>query len=164
MLKVTFELLGWVLYICENIRDEAVLVLLNPQTSRARSCSEMHQAPIPKAVTFSLAPVRGSPVAQPSKEERGEPLHQSAFHPALLLSPVAAADINKHKMQRGFVCRWGDLQDLLKSDWRFGVCIQHGGETFVWLRLLQTSFSISQHTSEMLFHGCCVYKLTNTPI
>lgn len=102
MLKVTFELLWWVLYICENRRGEAALVPLNPQTSRAKSWSEMHQAPIPEAGAFSLTPVRASPVSQPSEETRGDSLHLSASHPGVLLSPVAAADINTLNLHRAY--------------------------------------------------------------
>lgn len=78
-------------------------------------CSEMHQAPIPKAVAFSLTPVRASPVAQPSEEQRGESMHLSAFQPGLLLSPVPAADINKYKMHGGFVKQVGWLAGLAQT-------------------------------------------------
>lgn len=154
----TWTSMASALYLWKQRGDEALLVLLNPQTSRAKSCSEMHQAPIAKAVAFSLTPVRASPGAQPSEEERGESLHLSAFHPGLLLSPVAAADINKYKVHRGFVCRWGDLQDLLKPDypkvwglyptWGSNICVAETPTNFF--------FNFTAHTRDVVPRMLCI--------
>lgn len=110
------------------------VVPMNPECPRAKSCSEMWQAPISKVVVFSLpqAILSESPLGYNLHLRKGRQLHLNTFCLGFLLLPLVAADWTKYeKIQTAFAGRCDGLQDLLRPDSLKSLSPMHGSHIWV---------------------------------